>query len=102
MLAFLGGTIAGAMASRGGGCRLLGATDRNARRADHAGIAPEMDGMLAEFALLSENGAVRLPSAALTAWNTLMQTEPRLKPGASVLSLGTGGVSIFGDRFGSS
>ena len=40
MLAFLGGTIAGAAGRSRGGCRLLGATGRNARRADHVGTAP--------------------------------------------------------------
>jgi NADPH:quinone reductase-like Zn-dependent oxidoreductase len=38
--------------------------------------------------------ASTLPIAALTAWNALV-TEGGLKPGAWILTLGTGGVSIF-------
>ncbi len=38
--------------------------------------------------------ASTLPIAALTAWNALV-VEGRLQPGQTVLTLGTGGVSIF-------
>ncbi|HYH47095.1 MAG TPA: NAD(P)-dependent alcohol dehydrogenase [Thermoanaerobaculia bacterium] len=64
------------------------------------------DGVLAELALLSEDGVVpapahlsdeeaaTLPCAALTAWNALV-TEGRVTAGDTVLVQGTGGVSLF-------
>ena len=63
--------------------------------------------MLAELVTLPESGVVRvpdhlsyeeastLPVAALTAWNAVMESGPRMAPGATVLTLGTGGVSLF-------
>lgn len=69
-----------------------------------------IDGLLSEFALLDEQAAVlappnltdieaaTLPCAAVTAWHALF-TEGRLKPGQTVLSLGTGGVSLFAVQF---
>ncbi|MCW6511646.1 zinc-dependent alcohol dehydrogenase family protein [Lichenifustis flavocetrariae] len=66
-----------------------------------------LDGMLAELVTLSESGVVRvpdhlsyeeastLPVAALTAWNAVMESGGRMTPGATVLTLGTGGVSLF-------
>lgn len=42
--------------------------------------------------------AATLPCAALTAWRALM-VEARIKPGDTVLTLGTGGVSIFALQF---
>lgn len=42
--------------------------------------------------------AATLPCAALTAWRALM-VEARIKPGDIVLTMGTGGVSIFALRF---
>jgi NADPH:quinone reductase-like Zn-dependent oxidoreductase len=71
-----------------------------------------MDGMLAEYVVLREDGFVRipdymtyeeaatLPCAAVTSWNALV-TEGHLKPGDSVLVMGTGGVSIFALQFAS-
>ena len=69
-----------------------------------------IDGMLAEYVVLREDGFVRipdymtyeeaasLPCAAVTSWNALV-TEGHLKPGDSVLVMGTGGVSIFALQF---
>ncbi len=69
-----------------------------------------VDGLLSEFARLDEQAAVfapphmsdieaaTLPCAAVTAWHALF-TEGRLKPGETVLSLGTGGVSLFAVQF---
>ncbi|MGD8350531.1 MAG: NAD(P)-dependent alcohol dehydrogenase [Gammaproteobacteria bacterium] len=66
-----------------------------------------IDGVLAEQVLLAEPGAVpipahlsfeeaaTLPCAGLTAWNCLLE-QGGLKPGMTVLLLGTGGASIFG------
>jgi NADPH:quinone reductase-like Zn-dependent oxidoreductase len=70
-------------------------------------LGGQLDGMLAEYVALPENGAIRipdyltfeeaatLPCAALTAWNALIETG-RLKAGETVAILGTGGVSCFG------
>jgi len=68
------------------------------------------DGMLAEYVALPESGlvacpphlsyeeAATLPCAGVTAWNALM-VSGRVKPGDTVLALGTGGVSIFALQF---
>ncbi len=70
------------------------------------GLGAEVDGVLAEEIVLHETAAVPLPShlnfveaatlpcAGVTAWNTLFE-EGGLKPGNTVLLLGTGGVSIW-------
>lgn len=70
------------------------------------GAGPRWDGVLREYAAFSEESvaaipehltyeeAATLPCAALTAWNALF-VSGRVKPGESVLTLGTGGVSIF-------
>lgn len=66
-----------------------------------------VDGVLAEHVVLPAASVVRipdylsfeeaatLPCAAVTAWNALFEAT-HLKPGMTVLLLGTGGVSIFG------
>jgi NADPH:quinone reductase-like Zn-dependent oxidoreductase len=73
-------------------------------------LGGNIDGVLAEYALLSEKGAIRfpdhlsfaeaatLPCAALTAWHALVESG-RIKAGETVVILGTGGVSIFGLQF---
>lgn len=65
-----------------------------------------IDGMLAEYVVLHEDGLVEIPAhlcyeeaaalpcAAVTAWNALV-TQGGLQPGDTVLLLGTGGVSMF-------
>ena len=70
-----------------------------------------LDGMLAEYVVLQKDGvigipesysfedAATLPCAAVTAWNPLMVAGNRVKPGETVLCLGTGGVSIFALQF---
>lgn len=76
------------------------------------GLGGSADGTLREYAALSEQGlvavpanlslmeAATLPCAALTAWNALYGLESRaLKPGQTVLTQGTGGVSIFAVQF---
>ena len=80
-------------------------TESNARSALGGGI----DGMLAEYVVLHEDGVVHipehlsyeeaatLPCAAVTAWHAVI--EKGLKLGESVLVLGTGGVSLFALRF---
>ncbi len=69
------------------------------------------DGMLAEYVVLHEDGVVAvpeslsfeeaatLPCAAVTAWHALMVSGRPVKPGDTVLCLGTGGVSIFALQF---
>ncbi|MEX2446766.1 MAG: NAD(P)-dependent alcohol dehydrogenase [Dehalococcoidia bacterium] len=70
-------------------------------------LGGSVDGLLAEHVVLPEGGlvptpaylsdeeAATLPCAALTAWNAIYEQQ-HLRPGQSVLLLGTGGVSIFG------
>jgi NADPH:quinone reductase-like Zn-dependent oxidoreductase len=82
------------------------ATDETARTALGAG----RDGVLAEYVALHEDGvipipehltyteAATLPCAALTAWHALV-VEGKIKAGDTVLTLGTGGVSIFALQF---
>ena len=72
-------------------------------------LGGDIDGMLAEYAVLRQTGLVRLPEhlsfqeaatlpcAAVTAWNAL--GAGNLRPGSTVLIQGTGGVSIFALQF---
>jgi NADPH:quinone reductase-like Zn-dependent oxidoreductase len=69
-----------------------------------------IDGMLAEYvavnhsevvktpAHLSHEEAAALPTAAVTAWNAIVG-HGNLQPGETVLTLGTGGVSMFAIQF---
>src|SRR5262249_41973437 len=73
-------------------------------------LGGQLDGVLAEYVALSQDGVIRipdhlsfeeaatLPCAALTAWNALLETGG-LKAGETVAILGTGGVSCFGVMF---
>jgi NADPH:quinone reductase-like Zn-dependent oxidoreductase len=82
-------------------------TDEKARTSLGGG---GMDGVLAEYVVLKQDGvipvpahltdeeAATLPCAALTAWNALFAAG-RLKPGETVLTQGTGGVSLFAVQF---
>jgi NADPH:quinone reductase-like Zn-dependent oxidoreductase len=68
-------------------------------------LGGDIDGMLTDFIVLKETGLVAipehlsfeeastLPCSGVTAWNAL--SAGNLKPGATVLIQGTGGVSIF-------
>ena len=70
-----------------------------------------LDGTLAEYVVLSEDGVVRAPShlndeeaaslpcSAVTAWNALVGDNP-VMAGDTVLVQGTGGVSIFALQLG--
>jgi NADPH:quinone reductase-like Zn-dependent oxidoreductase len=72
-------------------------------------LGGEIQGMLAEQVVLDEDGVVvvpehlsyeeaaTLPCAAVTAWHAVI--ECGLKPGERVLTLGTGGVSLFALQF---
>lgn len=82
----------------------------DAKRRSALGAGAYWDGVLREYGVFGEEGLVRipddlsfeeaatLPCAALTAWNALA-VSGRLKAGESVLTLGTGGVSIFAVQF---
>ena len=73
-------------------------------------VGGSLDGMLTEFAILSEQGlvlipdhllfeeAATLPCAGVTAWHALTGGRPPV-PGDTVLTLGSGGVSLFALQF---
>lgn len=83
--------------------------EAKARTAKGAGDA---SGMLAEYVLLEETGAIHLPEhlsyeegatlpcAGLTAWNAVVD-KGQTKAGDTVLVQGTGGVSLFAAQFAS-
>jgi NADPH:quinone reductase-like Zn-dependent oxidoreductase len=70
-----------------------------------------IDGMLAESVVLHQDGlvpipehlsfeeAATLPCTGVTAWNAMF-ANGRVRPGQTILTLGTGGVSIFALQFG--
>jgi NADPH:quinone reductase-like Zn-dependent oxidoreductase len=74
-------------------------------------LGSPLDGTLAEYIVLHEDGVVAmpktlsfeeaatLPCAALTAWNALMVSGKPVRPGDTVLAIGTGGVSMAGLQF---
>lgn len=73
----------------------------------HPALGVPLDGMLAEFIVLHEDGVVAippgisfeqaatLPCAGVTAWNALIASGTPLQAGDTVLCLGTGGVSVL-------
>ena len=73
-------------------------------------LGGSIDGMLREYAVLEEDGVVKLPShlsfeegatlpcAAVTAWHALAE-HARIIAGQTVLVQGTGGVSTFALQF---
>jgi len=78
---------------------------------NRAALGAPLDGTLAEYIALNEDGlvampkslsfeeAATLPCAGPTAWNALMTAGTRIKPGDTVLCIGTGGVSMFALQF---
>jgi NADPH:quinone reductase-like Zn-dependent oxidoreductase len=84
-----------------------GPIDDSKARSAHGG---ETDGTLAEEIVVPQEGlvsipehlsfeeAATLPCAAVTAWHALVDSGG-IKPGDTVLTLGTGGVSIFALQF---
>ena len=79
-----------------------------------AALGGDVDGMLAEYALLDQEGVVRfpehlsyeeaatLPCAGVTAWNALHHAGEPGRParaGETIVIQGTGGVSIFALQF---
>ena len=83
-----------------------------ARSAWSPALGSPLDGMLAEYVALDEEGVVAiprhlsfeeaaaLPCAGVTAWHALMVAGRPVRPGDTVLCLGTGGVATFGVLFG--
>ncbi len=77
------------------------------RLRDVAALGGSIDGMLTEYAVLEEDGVVKipghlsveegaaLPCAGVTAWNALVH-HAKLVAGQTVLLQGTGGVSVLG------
>ena len=70
-----------------------------------------LQGVLSEYVALHEDGVVRipeslsyeeaaaLPCAGVTAWNATMVSGKSIRPGETVLCLGSGGVSLFAAQF---
>jgi len=81
--------------------------EMNAHETAVSALGGPIDGMLAEYALLEEEGTVKIPAhlspeegatlpcAGVTAWSAIVH-HGRLLAGNSVLLQGTGGVSVFG------
>ncbi len=79
-------------------------------RAGKSALGGGNDGVLAELVVLAEDGVVTLPEglsfeegatlpcAALTAWHALV-SEGHVRAGDTVLTQGTGGVSLFALQF---
>jgi NADPH:quinone reductase-like Zn-dependent oxidoreductase len=71
-------------------------------------LGGNVDGMLAQQVLLDQDALVHipdsssyidaatLPCAGVTAWNAIFVSSNHIKPGDTVLLLGTGGVSVLG------
>jgi NADPH:quinone reductase-like Zn-dependent oxidoreductase len=71
-------------------------------------LGGNVDGMLAQQVFLDQDALVKipdtmsfvdastLPCAGVTAWNAIFVSSNRIKPGETVLLLGTGGVSVLG------
>ncbi len=78
---------------------------------NRSALGAPIDGTLAEYVCLHEDGWVAMPPslsyeeastlscAAATAWSALMMAGRPIKPGDTVLALGTGGVSMFALQF---
>ncbi len=78
---------------------------------ERGSLGSPLDGTLVERMLVYEDGLVPipgdlsfeeaacLPCAGVTAWNALMVAGRPIKPGDTVLVLGTGGVSMFALQF---
>jgi NADPH:quinone reductase-like Zn-dependent oxidoreductase len=79
----------------------------SAERIRHA-LGGDIDGMLAEEVVLLEDAVVKIPPgmsfvdastmpcAGVTAWNAIFESSNAIRPGDSVMLLGTGGVSVLG------
>jgi NADPH:quinone reductase-like Zn-dependent oxidoreductase len=71
-------------------------------------LGGDIDGMLAEEVVLDQETLARIPAAlsfieaatlpcaGVTAWNAIFESSNNIRPGDTVLLLGTGGVSVLG------
>ncbi|MGZ5198660.1 MAG: zinc-dependent alcohol dehydrogenase family protein [Telluria sp.] len=71
-------------------------------------LGGDVDGMLAQEVILDDTALVHIPAsmdyvdactlpcAGVTAWNAIFVSSNHIKPGDTVLLLGTGGVSVLG------
>jgi NADPH:quinone reductase-like Zn-dependent oxidoreductase len=71
-------------------------------------LGGDIDGMLAEEVILVEDALAKIPAgmsyvdaatmpcAGVTAWNAIFESSNHIRPGDTVLLLGTGGVSVLG------
>lgn len=71
-------------------------------------LGGDIDGMLAEEVILHEDALAKIPPsmsfidastmpcAGVTAWNAIFESSNNIRPGDTVLLLGTGGVSVLG------
>jgi NADPH:quinone reductase-like Zn-dependent oxidoreductase len=71
-------------------------------------LGGDIDGMLAEEVVLPDEALVKIPPgtsfvdastmpcAGVTAWNAIFESSNGIRPGDTVLLLGTGGVSVLG------
>jgi NADPH:quinone reductase-like Zn-dependent oxidoreductase len=71
-------------------------------------LGGDIDGMLAEEVILHEDALAKIPAsmsfidaatmpcAGVTAWNAIFESSNNIRPGDTVLLLGTGGVSVLG------
>jgi NADPH:quinone reductase-like Zn-dependent oxidoreductase len=107
---------AGEVAACGDGVTQLGVGDRVVATFTQgdppAALGFPLDGTLAEYAAFPANGLLKLPDhlsfeeaatlpcAGVTVWNALMHGPKSLRPGETVLTLGTGGVSIYALQLG--
>ncbi|GJP97095.1 GroES-like protein [Aspergillus niger] len=76
-----------------------------------SGLGASHNGVFRQYAVYNEHSCVEIPStlsyreaatlpcAAVTAWNALYGGPRSLRPGETVLTQGTGGVSIFALQF---
>jgi NADPH:quinone reductase-like Zn-dependent oxidoreductase len=99
----LGDRVAGTFFVNWTGGRMPADASRNS-------LGGMFDGVLADYALLTETGSIKipdhlsfeeaatLPCAALTAWNAVVEAG-RIKAGETIAVLGTGGVSSFALAF---
>jgi len=84
--------------------------EMNPQETAASALGGSIDGMLAEYVVLEEQGVVKipghlsleegatLPCAAVTAWSAIVH-HAKLIAGNTVLLQGTGGVSVFGLQF---
>ncbi len=86
-------------------------TDSQSTAVPGPALGGDVDGVLAEYVVFNQADAVQLPAnlsyqegatlpcAAVTAWNALFVAGRPLKAGQRMLTLGTGGVSLFALQF---